>query len=112
MIYIDITRTDKGLIENITMSGHAEYDVPGKDIVCAGVSAVAIGSINAIEALCGVELPVALDNGFLDITIPSSLDESVSNKVQLLLESMLVSFRTIETDYSEYVDILEKEIED
>ena len=37
------------------MSGHAFFAKRGKDIVCAGVSAVSFGAINAVHALTGVE---------------------------------------------------------
>jgi uncharacterized protein YsxB (DUF464 family) len=108
MIYIDIIRSEIGLIETVTISGHAEYDVPGKDIVCAGVSAVSIGTINAVEALCGTELPVIQEHGFLQVDIPSNLEGVIHEKVQLLMEGMVVSLQTIEFDYSEYIDILVK----
>lgn len=55
MIKVTINRNSTGRIDSFTMSGHAEYDVPGKDIVCAGASAVAFGTINSIYALCKVE---------------------------------------------------------
>ena len=36
-------------VKSLTVSGHANYDKYGKDIVCAGVSAVVTGGINALE---------------------------------------------------------------
>ena len=36
-------------VKTLTVSGHANYDKYGKDIVCAGVSAVVTGGINALE---------------------------------------------------------------
>ena len=36
-------------VKSLTVSGHANYDEYGKDIVCAGVSAIVTGGINALE---------------------------------------------------------------
>ena len=37
--------------KNITISGHANYDDYGKDIVCAAVSSIAITTVNNIISL-------------------------------------------------------------
>jgi uncharacterized protein YsxB (DUF464 family) len=106
MINISIVRSSDKLIESVTVSGHAEYDEPGKDIVCAGVSAVTFGVANAVEELCGIALQVEQgESGFLRFVTPSSVDESTKEKIQLLMEGMLVSLRTIEVSYSEFIKI-------
>ena len=48
------------------MSGHALFADHGKDLVCAGASAVSFGTINAVHALTGV-IPdiVQEESGFL-----------------------------------------------
>ena len=51
MIKVTINRTESGLIQSFTMSGHADFAEHGQDIVCAGVSAVSFGAVNAIMAL-------------------------------------------------------------
>ena len=56
MIYVTIERLapDSPQILSFVVEGHAEYDVPGKDMVCAAVSAVTVGTCNSIESLTGV----------------------------------------------------------
>ena len=56
MIYVTIERLapDSPQISSFVVEGHAEYDVPGKDLVCAAVSAVTFGTNNSIESLTGV----------------------------------------------------------
>lgn len=49
MIFITVTRDQDDRISEFKISGHADYDEPGKDIVCSAVSAASIGTINAIE---------------------------------------------------------------
>ena len=52
MINVRITRASaQGVIVGFAVKGHAEYARNGKDIVCAGVSTVTVGTVNAIESL-------------------------------------------------------------
>lgn len=40
--------TNNGLIKEVNILGHADYDDYGKDIVCASVSSIVITTINAV----------------------------------------------------------------
>ena len=110
MIKVTIKRTAQGLIESFTMNGHASFAEHGQDLVCAGASAVSFGSINAIVALTNVmpEIDQGGDGGFLRCVIPKDLSEDTEEKVQLLLEGMLISLETIEKDYGNYIKITNK----
>ena len=50
MIKIKLTKSDDN-INKIIISGHACYDVYGKDIVCAAVSSIVITTINILLSL-------------------------------------------------------------
>jgi uncharacterized protein YsxB (DUF464 family) len=106
MIRVTINRTKTGAIRSFTMEGHADFARRGEDIVCAGASAVSIGTINAIEALTGVVPEIEQgESGFLRCTFPESIAADVQEKVQLLLEAMVVSLQTIERDYGRHIKI-------
>ena len=45
MIKVIIQQDSEQRITGFTMSGHADFDVHGKDLVCAGASAVVFGSV-------------------------------------------------------------------
>lgn len=107
MIKITLVRNRQGHITRYTVSGHAYYDDPGKDIVCAGVSAVATGTVNAIEKLTGLvpDAEVSEKDGLLKVATPSSNDATRNAQVQLLLEGMLVSLESIADAYGKYVTI-------
>lgn len=107
MIKVDITRNDTKDIVSFTMSGHADSGPYGHDLVCAGASAVSLGSVNAIASLCKVELDIEMeeDGGFLRCYVPANLDDVTFEKVQLLLEGMLVSLQSIAEEYSDYIQI-------
>lgn len=106
MITVTINRTVSGLVKSFTISGHAGFADRGEDIVCAGVSAVSIGAINAIEMLTHIELIVDLrEDGYLHCQIPDSLENSTEEKIQLLLEGMFISLQTIQLEYGKHVEI-------
>jgi len=46
-----IVKYKKNFVKEIIVSGHSDYAEYGKDIVCAGVSAISVGSLNAIYEL-------------------------------------------------------------
>lgn len=109
MIYVTIERLSEAdtRIQAFVVEGHAQYDVPGKDLVCAAVSAITVGTVNSVETLTGV-LPITeMDKGLLDVTIPELTGSQSDNaaKVQLILESMLVMLLTIQETYGDYITI-------
>ena len=109
MIYVTIERLslDSPQIASFVVEGHAEYDVPGKDLVCAAVSAVTFGTYNSIESLTGI-IPIhEMEPGLLDVTIPDIAvsDHAKNAQVQLLLESMIVMLQTIEQNYGDYITL-------
>jgi uncharacterized protein len=63
LVKVEITRSiSDGKIMSYRSEGHANYDVHGKDIVCAGVSAVKFGTSNSIEALLGIAPKHTIDH--------------------------------------------------
>ncbi|WP_428909262.1 ribosomal-processing cysteine protease Prp [Niallia sp. Krafla_26] len=109
MIDITINRNHKGFIKSFTMSGHALFANHGKDIVCAGASAVSFGTINAVHALTGIVPHIQQDDGFLRCQMPDQLPSDIDDKIQVLLEGMVVSLQTIEEQYGEHIKITFKE---
>lgn len=106
MIKVRIVRDDKdNRIVSFAVEGHANYADHGMDIVCAGVSAISVGTVNAIEVLAGVELPAKMKNGWLSSKIPTLGQPEVDQKIQLLLESMVVMLDTIAQSYGDHVKI-------
>lgn len=110
MITIDVKRNELNDIVSFTMSGHAESGPYGHDLVCAGASAISFGSINAVTALCNITLQVTMEEegGFLRCLIPKNIDEKTNEKVQLLFEGMLISLRSIEKEYNDHIQIIDK----
>jgi uncharacterized protein YsxB (DUF464 family) len=108
VIRVNIQRDDTdGSIQEFTLSGHAEFAESGKDLVCAAVSGISFGAINAIDALLNIQLTIKTNekDGFLHCTVPRSLETAVYEKVQLLLEGMIVALQSIASEYGAYITI-------
>jgi uncharacterized protein YsxB (DUF464 family) len=95
-------------ISAFSVSGHADYAEPGKDIVCAAVSAVTVGTVNAVESLLGIALESDMRSGWLCVTIPEGSKAELNARMQLILESMVVMMMSIQDSYGKYIKIQEK----
>lgn len=98
MISVNVSFIGKN-IKKLIASGHAEYDEAGKDLVCAGVSAVVIGGINALE------------NEMANLSIINKKNEigvdviNDNDKIQVILNTIYIQLKTIEESYSKYIKI-------
>ncbi|MBW9211911.1 MULTISPECIES: ribosomal-processing cysteine protease Prp [Terrabacteria group] len=67
MIQIRIQEVD-GHIIGLHFSGHAYSNEPGKDLVCAAISSIAFGILNALEEM-KPQQKLSLSNNAIDIEI-------------------------------------------
>lgn len=106
MITVTIMRKNDQIIA-FELSGHAESGPYGYDLVCAGVSAVSFGAVNAIYKLCEIDLEIEQsdEGGYLHVSLPQLIDHQLSEQVQLLLKGMIISLQTIEQEYSQFIKI-------
>ncbi|ALX48200.1 ribosomal-processing cysteine protease Prp [Lentibacillus amyloliquefaciens] len=106
MINVSVNRKNNQ-IKQFELSGHAESGPYGYDLVCAGVSSVSFGAVNAVLTLSEVDLKIEQgdEGGFLRVTVPDNVPNEAMGKVQLLLEGMLVSLQTIEREYNEFINV-------
>lgn len=109
MIQVTVYRSNN-LMTAFELSGHAESGPYGYDLVCAGVSAVSIGAVNAVMELCEVDLEIkqGAEGGYLHVSLPDSLESESMTKVQLLFEGMLISLKSIEQEYNQFINIQSK----
>ncbi len=109
MITIEILYK-KVRISQVTVKGHANYAEYGKDIVCAAVSAVTIGTVNAIEQLLNVSLLVEKNEkhgGLLAWQVPEVTDERIADKMELLLNAFVLTIKSIRDEYKEHLQVRE-----
>ena len=87
-------------LQKLTVSGHANYDQYGKDIVCAGVSAVVTGGINALESELA-NIKIVNEDNKLGVVVVNS-----NEKIQTILKTILIQLETIEASYKKYIKII------
>jgi len=107
MIQVLVTRNEHGQVSEFEISGHAESGPYGHDLVCAAVSAVSFGAVNAVMELCEFEPHIEQggEGGYLRVELPEQLSADTYDKAAMLLEGMIVSLKTIELDHGEYMTI-------
>ncbi len=111
MVRVRVYRNDSDrTLRAVIVEGHADFAERGKDLVCAGVSAVTVGTYNAICGLLDVEMVGEMESGRVYLEFPRQADDTNQQKLQLLGESMLVMLQTIQDaygDYGKYIELIE-----
>jgi len=108
MIRVTIKRKNN-IIHSFTISGHANSGPYGYDLVCAGVSAVSFGAVNAALQLskCELDITEGDEGGYLSVTIPAHATKEQRATIHHTFEVMVISLQTIERDYSKFIQIEE-----
>ena len=99
MIKIKITKEGNNY-KNIVITGHANYDVYGKDIVCAAVSATVLTTLNGV---------IALDDSILEVINKQDKMIIDINKVdetsQILINNMINCLNELVIEYPKNIKI-------
>lgn len=109
MITVRIWRGSDGRITRFRLSGHAGFDEPGRDVVCAGVSAVAETAVRALQELAGLDPAVDIERrgaqgSVLDCNL-EGLAGAGDDRAQTILEAMVVGLKGISEIHPEYIHI-------
>jgi len=97
MIKITIYRNNENLYTGFDCIGHAEYANAGEDVVCAGVSALVINTINSISTFTGEGF--TLDTEEKSGMIIFRLEKPSEHDSYLLLQSMVLGLQGITNNY-------------
>lgn len=87
----------------IEISGHADFDEYGKDIVCASVSSIVITTINGIIDIDENSIKYEDLNGKLTIEV---LNEN--EIVRKLINNMIALLEQLEKDYKDNIKIIRR----
>lgn len=88
--------------DRITVKGHAGYAEHGKDIVCAGISALTQTFISSVEELTDAKIKYVISSGNVDINY-----EGFTDQAQVLLDSFFIGCRMIANEYPNNVEIVQ-----
>ena len=110
MVYVTILQ-DHGRIREFNCIGHAEFSERGQDIVCAGVSAIVINTINSLEKFANTKFKVITDpetdSGLIEVTF----EEELTPEAVLLMNSMILGLQGIQNEYeNKYLRLEIKEV--
>lgn len=84
----------------IDIRGHAMYDKPGKDIVCAAVSMLTYTLIDSLEQLTKDKIEYNMEDGNVWIKY-----KELSREAELLIDSFFIGLRLLEDSYSRFVRV-------
>ena len=86
--------------DGITVSGHANYAETGKDIVCAGATALTQTLISSVENLTRDKIEYEISPGRADIRY-----RNLSEEGKLLVDSFFIGICQIASEFPEYIRI-------
>ena len=84
----------------IRISGHAEYEEAGKDIVCSSVSSIVTTSVNAILMFNRDTIKYKVKEGLVNIDIIKNDDTT-----KKLLENMINLLSELESEYPKNIKV-------
>ena len=101
MIKVNVLVSDK--VKKIVITGHANYDEYGKDIVCSSASSIVITTVNAI---------ITFDESYINYKEEKDKFTIEINKhddtLEKLITNMLNMLKELENDYPKYIKIKEE----
>lgn len=104
MVKVRIKRIHTTICE-IEIKDHAGYGDAGQDLVCAGVSSIAVGMMNALDQLVPNTCEFVMKDAYIKInTIQSSSEQA------LLLEALSCQLQTLKESYETYITINDQEV--
>lgn len=86
--------------ERIEISGHAGYAEYGKDIVCAGVTALTQTLIQSIEKLTDDKIEYRISPGKVEVEY-----RNLSEKSKTLVDSFFIGICLIAEEFPEHVKV-------
>ena len=102
MIKVNIEK-NKTKIISLTISGHSNYDEHGKDIVCAGVSAIVVGGINALINENKKAIDYECKDGYAKVIV-----KKIDSNINMILDVITTQLYTVEESYPKFIKIIEK----
>ena len=101
MIKVNINYLDDSINE-IIVKGHSNFAPKGSDIVCAGVSAIVIGGVNAIFSLVkDYKINYEIEDGYVKLSSLNNIE------VQNILKVIIIQLKSVEDSYSKHIKIVE-----
>lgn len=98
MTNIKIVKNDT--IDSIEISGHANYALKGKDIVCASISCIVTTTVNALLRLDKNSIKYQVKDGFIKIDVLKH-----SKTIDILIDNMISELQELACQYKKNINI-------
>ncbi|MEF9920400.1 MAG: ribosomal-processing cysteine protease Prp, partial [Erysipelotrichaceae bacterium] len=98
-------QTQNEKVISLNIKGHAEYKEYGEDTVCAGVSSIAIGLLNALDLL-NAECTCSMDNNKISVLVNNRDNE----QTQIILKTGIIQLETIQESYEAFIKLSKQEV--
>lgn len=95
-------KKEEDVIKNIKISGHAMFDIKGKDIVCAAISSMITITVNAILEFDESSINFEQKNEF---NLTNLKKDDITNK---LLNNLVNHLKELEKEYKKNIQIKEE----
>jgi len=105
MIRVKAKRHTQGGFEFLEISGHAQYAEYGKDIVCAGVSALAETAVLGLEQVAHIKPIVKKREGYFLLKLPDDVQMDALTKAAVILDTVFLGLADISKSYPTNVRI-------
>ena len=87
---------------SLKVKGHALADEYGKDLICASVSSIMFGFMNALDAL-DEDVKIKQLTNKIEV-----VNESSSQVIQDYFELVIIQLKTIEESYGDFIKVERK----
>jgi hypothetical protein len=104
MVQVLVVRENDAIM-NIKISGHANAGPKGYDLVCASISSIATGALNALDAAYPDDVELSLSE-VPDAVIEIKVLQNHQN-LQALLRMLVIQVQTLAENQSKYITIKE-----
>jgi uncharacterized protein len=104
MVTVTVKWNEQSII-GLRVTGHANSADIGQDLVCASVSSIATGALNALDMIVHDACELTLVNGpdpLIEIKVKHNRPE-----VQPILNAVLIQLKTLTQNQSRYIRIQE-----
>lgn len=104
MISVIFNKQDDKFV-TMTVTGHAEFDEIGEDVVCAGVSSIVFGALNGFNELAAEKFDIVVTDNLITVNVLEQL--CLTDK---LLNFVHLQLKTVEEQYSDNIGITIMEV--
>jgi uncharacterized protein YsxB (DUF464 family) len=111
VIKITISRNAHGSIVGYSISGHANFDQYGKDVLCAAVSMAGQTALLGLVQFLSADVEWKVTEGNLCCRLNERMDSDKMDKCQAILETMVLGLKNVAKQYKSHIYIVEEEVQ-